>query len=97
MKKDDASDLARGDSHASETNMALPHLPTKKNNSMNSKIRAGNEYCNAMTTSTAQKRARETGMVTKCAGICSEGKETSEQVRKVRATRKKKVLRYQLF
>lgn len=34
---------------------------------MNGEIRAGNEYCNAMATSTAQKRARETGMVTKCA------------------------------
>lgn len=42
-----------------------------------------------MTTSTAQKKAIETGMVTKCAGICAEGKESSEQVRKVRSTGKK--------
>lgn len=41
-----------------------------------------------MTTSPAQKRARETGMVTKCVGICVEGKETLEQIRKVRSTRK---------
>lgn len=42
-----------------------------------------------MTTSTAQKTARGTGMVTKCAGICAEGKKTLEQVRKVRSTGKK--------
>lgn len=36
---------------------------------MNGKIRVENKQCNAMTTSTAQKKARETGMVTKYAGI----------------------------
>lgn len=42
-----------------------------------------------MTTSIAQKRDRETGMVTECARIFAEGKETLEQVRKLRSTGKK--------
>lgn len=63
--------------------MVSPH-PQKKNNNTDGKIRAGNKERRAVTTGTAQKRARETGMGTNSAGICTEAKEAWGLVKKVR-------------